>query len=90
MRSKYRNLCRHIVVRGMFVTQMLYGIMCRCVIQSVYMSPVKVFTDFAASVRKYLRDVADENKFFQSVESLPFKLRQMIIDCELDLNAGCL
>jgi len=74
----------------MCITQMLYGIMCRCVIKSLYMLPVKGFTDFTVSVRKHCRDLADENQFFQSVESLPFQLQQMIIDCELDLNAGCL
>lgn len=61
--------------------------MCRCVTQNLYILPVKVFTDFIASLRKYRRDISDENQFFQSVESLPFQLQQMIIDCELDLNA---
>ena len=74
----------------MCITQMLYGIMCRCLIQNLYMLPVRDCTDFTASVRKHHRDLADENKFFQTVESLPFQLQQIIIDCELDINAGYL
>jgi len=56
----------------MCITQMLYGVMCRCVIESLHMLPVKFLTDFTASLRKYRRGLADENQFFQSVESLPF------------------
>ena len=72
------------------ITRMLCGIMYRCLIQNLYILPVKVFTDFTASVRKHRRDLADENQFFHSVESLPFQIQQIIIDCELDLNAECL
>jgi len=74
----------------MCITQMLYGIMCQCVIQNLYMLSVKFFTDFTASLRKHRRDLADESQFFQSVETLPFQLQHIIIECELDLNAGCL